>query len=65
MTPQRARVLEIAREGFAMRASELAEAAGVGASVVKALARDGALEAVALPALRPFPRPISMPAAIA
>ncbi len=28
MTPQRARVLDIAREGFAMRASELAEAAG-------------------------------------
>ena len=52
MTPQRARVLEIAREGFAMRASELAEAAGVGTSVVKALAKDGALEAVALPALQ-------------
>jgi primosomal protein N' (replication factor Y) (superfamily II helicase) len=57
MTPQRARVLEFAREGFAMRASELAEAAGVGTSVIKALARDGALETVALPALRPFPEP--------
>ena len=57
MTPQRARVLEIAREGFAMRAAELAEAAGVGTSVVKALAKDGALEAVALPALRRFPDP--------
>jgi primosomal protein N' (replication factor Y) len=57
MTPQRTRVLEIAREGFAMRASELAEAAGVGTSVVKALAKDGALEAVSLPALRPFPEP--------
>jgi primosomal protein N' (replication factor Y) len=57
LTPQRARVLEIAREGFAMRASELAEAAGVGVSVVKALARDGALEAVALPALRAFAPP--------
>ncbi len=57
MTPQRARVLEIAREGFAMRAPELAEAAGVGTSVIKALAKDGALEAVALPALRPFPQP--------
>jgi primosomal protein N' (replication factor Y) len=57
MTPQRARVLEIAREGFAMRAAELAEAAGVGVSVIKALAKDGALEAVALPALRPFPAP--------
>ena len=57
MTPQRARVLETAREGFAMRAGELAEAAGVGTSVVKALAKDGALEEVALPALRPFPMP--------
>ncbi len=57
MTPQRARVLEIAREGFAMRAAELAEAAGVGTSVVKALAKDGALEAVALPALRAFTEP--------
>ena len=57
MTPQRARVLEIAREGFAMRAAELAEAAGVGTSVIKALAKDGALEAVALPALKRFPEP--------
>ena len=57
MTPQRARVLEIAREGFAMRAADLADAAGVGTSVIKALAKDGALEAVALPALRPFPPP--------
>ena len=57
MTPQRARVLEIAREGFAMRAAELAEAAGVGTSVIKALAKDGALEQVALPALKRFPGP--------
>jgi len=57
MTPQRARIIAIAREGFALRAAELAEAAGVGTSVVKALARDGALEAVALPALRPFALP--------
>ena len=57
MTPQRARVMEIAAQGFAMRAAELAEAAGVGVSVIKALARDGALEAVALPALRPFAAP--------
>ena len=57
LTPQRMRVLEVAREGFAMRASELAEAAGVGASVVKALARDGALEAVALPAWKAFAEP--------
>jgi primosomal protein N' (replication factor Y) len=57
MTPQRARVLEVAREGFAMRAAELAEAAGVGVSVIKALVKDGALAAVALPALRPFRAP--------
>ena len=64
MTPQRARVLDVAREGFAMRAAELAEAAGVGTSVVKALVKDGALEAVALPALQArFRSPISMPAA--
>ncbi len=54
MTPQRARVLEAAREGFAMRAGEFAEAAGVGTSVVKAMVRDGSLEAVALPALKAF-----------
>jgi primosomal protein N' (replication factor Y) len=57
MTPQRARVLAVASEGFALRAAELAEAAGVGASVVKALAADGALAAVALPAHRPFRAP--------
>ena len=37
MTPQRQRVLEVAAEGFAMRLSELAKAAGVGTSVVKSL----------------------------
>jgi len=57
MTPQRARVLEEAREGFAMRASELADAAGVGTSVIKSLVKDGALEAVALPAMRAFTPP--------
>ena len=57
MTPQRARVLEVARDGFAMRASELADAAGVGTSVVKAMVKDGALEAVALPALKRFQEP--------
>lgn len=57
MTPQRQRVLEIARDGFAMPARELALAAGVGTSVIKAMARDGALQAVALPALRPFAAP--------
>ena len=57
LTPQRSRVLEVAREGFAMRASELADAAGVGSSVIKAMVKDGALQVVALPALRPFRQP--------
>ena len=57
MTAQRQRVLEVAAEGFAMRGSELAQAAGVGTSVVKALVKDGALEAVPLPALKPFNQP--------
>jgi primosomal protein N' (replication factor Y) (superfamily II helicase) len=56
MTPQRARILEIATE-MPMRAVELAQEAGVGVSVVKALAKDGALEEVPLPAHRPFPEP--------
>ncbi|TMJ37817.1 MAG: DEAD/DEAH box helicase, partial [Alphaproteobacteria bacterium] len=57
LTHQRARVLDIAREGLAMKASELAELAGVGTSVVKALAKAGALEAVALPPHRAFAPP--------
>ncbi|MDE2445333.1 MAG: primosomal protein N' [Alphaproteobacteria bacterium] len=57
LTPQRQRVLEVATQGFAMRASELADAAGVGVSVVKALAKTGALEEVALPAHRAFREP--------
>jgi len=57
MTAQRQRVLAVASEGFAMRGSELAQAAGVGTSVVKALAKDGALETVSLPALKAFQAP--------
>ncbi len=57
MTPQRQRVLDVASEGFAMRLSELAQAAGVGASVVKSLAKEGALETVDLPSLKPFQAP--------
>ncbi len=57
MTPQRGRVLDVARDGLAMRISELAEAAGVGASVVKALVKDGALTEIELPAARPFAEP--------
>ena len=57
LTPQRARVLEVAREGFARSAADLAEAAGVGTSVVKALAQQGALLAVPLPVHEKFQEP--------
>ncbi|MGE0004517.1 MAG: primosomal protein N' [Parvibaculaceae bacterium] len=57
LTAQRARILEIAREGPALKASQLAELAGAGTSVVKALAKAGALEAVALPPHRAFATP--------
>jgi primosomal protein N' (replication factor Y) len=57
LTAQRTRVLDIARQGPAMKASELAELAGVGTSVVKALAKVGALEVVALPPHRAFAPP--------
>jgi primosomal protein N' (replication factor Y) (superfamily II helicase) len=56
MTPQRQRILDIASE-MPMRAIELAKEAGVSVSVVKALAKDGALEEVALPSHRPFKKP--------
>src|SRR5205823_4402208 len=54
MTPQRERVLAVAGEGIAMRARDLADEAGVGLAVVKALAQAGALEPVALPVHRSF-----------
>jgi primosomal protein N' (replication factor Y) len=57
LTPQRARVLEVAGQGFAMKTSELAAAASVGASVVKALGAQGALREVALPPHRKFAVP--------
>ncbi len=57
MTPQRAKIMGVAREGFAMTAAELAEAAGVGSSVIKAMVRDGALETVARPAFASFKPP--------
>jgi primosomal protein N' (replication factor Y) (superfamily II helicase) len=57
LTAQREKVLAVAEQGFAMKATELAEAAGVGVSVVKALVTAGALEAVALPAHRSFAEP--------
>lgn len=57
LTPQRRRVLAFAAEAPSWSPAELAAAAGVGAGVVKSLAREGALEAVELPADRPFPPP--------
>jgi primosomal protein N' (replication factor Y) (superfamily II helicase) len=57
LTAQRQRVLDVAAQGFAMRGPELAGAAGVGVSVVKALAKSGALEEVALPVHRSFAEP--------
>jgi primosomal protein N' (replication factor Y) (superfamily II helicase) len=57
LTAQRQRVLDVAAQGFAMRGPELAGAAGVGVSVVKALAKSGALEAVSLPTHRGFVEP--------
>jgi len=57
LTAQRAKVLDVAAQGFAMKTSELAEAAGVGASVVKALGALGALKEVALPPHRKFAVP--------
>ena len=57
LTPQRARVLDIAREGMPLRIADLAELAGVGSSVVKGLIKQGALEAVALPLAKPFAAP--------
>src|SRR3954447_4621064 len=45
LTAARRRVLEALREGPAMAAAELAHVAGVGASVVKAMAAAGLLEA--------------------
>ncbi len=57
MTPQRARVLEVAGDGLARLATDLAHEAGVGASVVKGLLKTGALEAVTLPAMAAFAEP--------
>ena len=57
LTPQRARVLDIARQGFALSAMELAKAASVGQQVIKALADAGALTPIPLPAHTPFGNP--------
>ena len=57
LTTQRARVLEMAANGFAMKTAELAEASGVGVSVVKALGALGALKEVGLPPHAKFVQP--------
>ena len=57
MTAQRSRALEMMRDMPAMPAGELADMAGVGASVIRGLARLGALEEVELPAFEAFSRP--------
>jgi primosomal protein N' (replication factor Y) len=49
LTPARKRVLAAAGEGPARPAADLAQAAGVGPSVIKGLAAVGVLEVVALP----------------
>lgn len=56
LTLHRKRILEVARD-MPWRALDLAREVGVTTSVVKALARDGALKEVALPAHRPFQEP--------
>ncbi len=61
LTAQRQRVLDVASEGFAMMANELAQAAGVGVSVVKALAKVGALTEIAIPVLQGFKPPALTP----
>lgn len=57
MTAARARVLEIAKDGFARRASELAEEAGVSSGVIKGLADQGVLEKVTFTSERGFDLP--------
>ena len=57
LTPQRTRILDVLREGFALSAAELASAAGVGQSVVKALAASGVLKPLPLPAHAAFQDP--------
>ncbi len=56
MTEARRRVLEVAADGLAWSKSALAEASGVGASVVEGLLEAGTLERVALP-----PKPVVAP----
>ncbi len=56
LTTARRKVLEVAADGLARTARDLASEAGAGPSVVKGLLEAGALEQVTLPP-EPFPRP--------
>ncbi|MEM7427984.1 MAG: primosomal protein N' [Pseudomonadota bacterium] len=58
LTPQRARVLQIAGEGPAWSSTDLARAAGVSTAVVKGLENAGALDKVELRTLQPFAPPL-------
>lgn len=57
LTAARRRVVETLNEGPAMAAAELAHLAGVGTSVIKAMAAAGLLDAVERAVRRSFPRP--------
>ena len=57
LTSARRRVLTLLADGPPRTAREIADEAGVGASVVKGLAEAGGLARVALPADIPFPEP--------
>ncbi len=57
LTPQRARVLDVLRAETELTQSALAEAAGVSAGVVKALADSGAIEAFEIDSDPPFAAP--------
>ena len=57
MTPARKRVLEVLDDGLSWNKSALAEAAGVGSSVVNGLIEAGTLERVALPRAPVVPPP--------
>ena len=57
ITPARARVIEVAEDGFARTVRELAEEAGVSDSVVRGLVDAGTLLPVDIPTEAPFPDP--------
>jgi len=57
LTPQRRRVLAALKDGPAMPIAELAHLAGVGTSVIKAMASAGLLEGLERTVRRSFPRP--------